>query len=243
MTHNGESDGEDSPTKIRRALARMIWAEVQATLGAKALAGAVYGSVAHGSARRYSDLELVVLTTDGVPPAEEQFVRHGILVELDRLPASRMLAAASQVTPLWGIEADQYRYHWEIWDPERIFAQVRARATSVPDTAFRQALHASRYRLQELWGKFLNAAEACEADTAFDVAWRFAHAAAMRLALRERRPFERGRTLWREARERSAWMDQLVDALIGGQLHRIRDAMKAVLVAEGDAPNGLEPCE
>jgi hypothetical protein len=159
----------------------------------------------------------VVLTTDDVSPVEDQFVRHGILVELDRLSASRMLAAASQVRPLWGVEADQYRYHWEIWDPEGIFAQVRTRATSVPDTAFRPALDASRYRLRELWGKFLNAAEASEPDTAFDVAWRFAHAAAMRLALRERRPFESGCTLWREARERSAGIDQLLDAVTGGQ--------------------------
>lgn len=243
MVSNGEGAGEDSPTAIRRALARVIGAEVQATLGPKARAAAVYGSVAHGRARRHSDLELVVLTTDDVPPEEEQFVRHGIVVELDRLPAARMLAAASRVTTLWGVEADQYRHHWILWDPDGIFAQVRAKAVSIPDAAYRQALDASRYRLRELWGKFLNATEAGDLDTAVDVAWRFAHAAAMRLALRQRRPFESGRTLWREARERSACMGQLLDALSGGRQAVIRDVLQRILAAEEDAQGGLGRCE
>jgi len=210
-------------------------------LGPNALAAAVYGSVAHGAARRHSDLEMVVLTTEGVPAEERYFVRAGILVELHRLPASRMVAAAARVGPLWGVEADQYRHHWVLWDADEIFARVRAQALTPPDEAFQQALEAGRYRLRELWGKWLNAEEALDVATMRDVAWQFAHGAAMRLALHERRPYCSGRTLWHEAGQRSEAMARLVAAIVAGVEDGMRRAMEVVMEEDHERSDGEPP--
>jgi len=105
------------PNQVRLGVAHRLLHQVQQELGPDLLALAVYGSVAHGQARAHSDLEVVVLTADGVPAREEQRLEATggegespgslILVEVDRLSRSRMLAAAERVGPLWGVEADQ----------------------------------------------------------------------------------------------------------------------------------------
>ncbi len=63
-----------TPTAVRLALANRVAARTRAQLGPECLAVAAYGSVAHRAARQHSDLELVVLTTDDVPPKEIQQV-------------------------------------------------------------------------------------------------------------------------------------------------------------------------
>lgn len=54
--------------QVRLSLTHWIARLVQQVLGADLLAVAVYGSVALGEAWARSDLEMVALTADGVPP-------------------------------------------------------------------------------------------------------------------------------------------------------------------------------
>ena len=169
--------------------------------------------VAHRAARQHSDLELVVLTTDDAPPKEIQVIHDGILVELDSLPASRMLEAAGRVTAAWGLEADQYRVFAPLYDPDHWFPRVRERSEAVPRAAFAGPLEVNRLRLLEVCGKFFNAMEEGDAASMRDVGWRYAHAAALRVALLQRRPYESGRTLWRDARTRGFELAGLIDAL------------------------------
>lgn len=233
---------DGTPTAVRLALADRVAAEARERLGPACLAVAAYGSVAHGAARQHSDLELVVLTSDGVAAQEIQSVRGGILVELDILAASRMLEAAGRVTAMWGLEADQYRVFSPLHDPDQWFPRVRARSESVPPQAFAQPLEDNQLRLLEVCGKFFNAAEEGDAATMRDVGWRYAHAAALRVALLQMRPYDSGRTLWRDARTRGFELAGLLDALteeptghLAAHVHRVNGALNLPwpLAAEG----------
>jgi kanamycin nucleotidyltransferase len=215
-------------TERRLAVARSLLPELAAALNDDLVAVAVYGSVAHGQARKYSDLEVVVLTTDAVPSVERQEVRDGILVEVDTLPASRMLAAAGRVGPLWGVEADQYRTFRPLYDPTAVLAAVRGRSLSIASERFQPALDANCLRLLEVRGKFKNALAIGDASTMRDVGWRYAHAAAMRIALLERQPYESGRTLWADASRRGYKMSALVENLTDGPVAEQPGVMAAV---------------
>lgn len=209
--------------------------EARRRWGADCLAVAAYGSVAHGAARRYSDLEVVVLTSDDVPAQESQHVRDGVLVEVDLLPATRMLRAAGRVTVFWGLEADQYRVFQSLYDPSALLAQVRAASLAVPAAAFVQPLHDSALRLLELLGKFCNAADDHDSATMRDVGWRYAHGAALRAALLDRRPYESGRTLWADARGRGYGLSALIAALADGPALSLPEPLLGVHRAFGIA--------
>jgi hypothetical protein len=61
--------------------------------------------------------------------------------------------------------------------------------------------------------KLRNAVAANDVPRALYLCWEFAYSAAMRIALEERKPYESGRTLWRDAASRRYGMEQLIEAL------------------------------
>lgn len=115
------------------------------------MAMAVYGSVAHGQARQHSDLELVMLTADtGNEAKEERFIVGDVAVECDGVPKSRVIRAASEISVEWGVEADQYRHHRVIWDPEELFHQVHIAAHHLLDADFQRAQQQNWWIIHEL---------------------------------------------------------------------------------------------
>ena len=199
--------------QIRLALARDIVERCHSELGEHLLAAAIYASVAHSAALPHSDLELVLLTDESVPAREDMTLERGVMVEADMLPASRMLVAASRVTPRWGIEADQYRHHLVLWDPGDIFPGILLAASTLTDEAFTAALAASWWTALETRGKTLNGALAEDAPRLVHSGWGFAYWTAMRIALRERLPYQSERTIWSDVSARGYGMATLVHAL------------------------------
>jgi len=208
-----EQSSQPSPNELRLAIARTVIARKRGELGEHLLAAAVYGSVAHHAAQAHSDVELVLLTDDATPALEEMFFEQGVMVECDRLPFARMLAAAPRVTMEWGVEADQYRHHLVVWDTDTLFPQVWVAANAIPGDAWAPALALSWWRAYELRGKIRNAALQGDDAQARYWGWRFAYAAALRIALHERRPYESGRTLWGDVIARGYAMRELTQAL------------------------------
>ncbi len=204
---------QPSPNDLRLAIARAVIERKHGELDEHLLAAAIYGSVAHHAAQANSDVELVLLTDDATPALEEHFFEQGVMVECDRLPFTRMLAAAPRVTPEWGVEADQCRHHLVIWDPAGLFPQVWAAANSIPEDAWAPALARSWWWAYEMRGKVRNAALLGDDAQTRYWGWRFAYAAAMRIALHERRPYESGRTLWGDVIARGYAMRELTQAL------------------------------
>ncbi|HLY30477.1 MAG TPA: hypothetical protein VKQ36_05585 [Ktedonobacterales bacterium] len=212
----------------RLALGRTIAARKQAELGGSLLAVALYGSVAHHAAREYSDVEIILLTDDETPALEERFFEQGIMVECDRLPATRMIAAASRVDPEWGIEADQYRHHLVLVDPERLFPQVWAAALNIAEEAFAAPLARSWWWAYELLGKLRNAVGLGDDAQTRYIGWRYAYAVALRIALYEHQPYESLRTLWGDVTTRGYGMRELTATLSGAPLAEVEVSALAV---------------
>lgn len=247
MRTNSHQRGQEPEVRVETArrlrLAERVVAEVRAQWGEHLLAGGVYGSVAHAAARRHSDVEIVLLTDAAVAYEDDYSLLDGVLVERTSVPLERMLRAARRVGPRWGIEADQYRHVRALYDPSDLFGQVRAASLDLPAEAFGAALVESWWGAYELRGKLLNALQEGDAPRAVATGWEAAYAAAMRIALYERQPYESGRTLWRDVVGRGYGMPALVTALTEGCVERLAEALETVWRATGGwgAPDGWEP--
>jgi kanamycin nucleotidyltransferase len=214
-------------TERRVALARVVAERKRAEMGEHLLAVACYGSVAHGAAGPHSDIELLLLTDDTVELTYEPCFVDGVQCQCDILPASRMLRAAPRVTEKWGIEADQHRCHLDLWDPDGYFARVRAAASDLRDDDFEAALRSGWWAAYEIRNKARNGLLANDAPRAIFHGWEFAYACAMRIALRERRPYESDRTIWADVSRRGYDMPALIAALSGGDAQALWRAMDA----------------
>lgn len=180
------------------------------------LAGAVYGSVAHRAAAEHSDVEVVIVCDGTVEEGDEHFFDEGVMVECNLVSAERILSSARHVPWNWGIKADAYRHQEALWDPGSFFERLREAAFSIPDGDFQRALEENWWIAYEVREKLRNAVAADDLPRAVYLAWEFAYSAAMRLALKDQRPYESARTLWRDAASRGYGMQELVEALTRG---------------------------
>jgi kanamycin nucleotidyltransferase len=194
------------------------------------LAAAVHGSVAHGAATEHSDVEVGFACDESVVERDEWFFDQGVMVECAVVQAERLLASARSVPWNWGIKADAYRHQEAIWDPDSFFERLREAAASLTDEDFAPALEHTWWILYEEREKLRSAIAQEDSARAVYLGWEFTYAAAMRIALRERRPYESGRTLWRDAAARGVGMDRLIEALTSGAsaLPEITSAVDAV---------------
>src|SRR5579875_979056 len=222
------SSASSDANEQRLALGRAVIARKQPELGAHLRAAAFYGSVAHHAAQEHADVEIVLLTDDETPLLEERFFEQGVMVECDRLPATRMIAAAGRVGPEWGVETDQHLHHLIVFDPEGLFPQVCAAVQSIPDEAFIQPLERTWWWAYEMLGKLRNAAALGDDPQTRYVGWRYAYAVALRIALHERRPYVSLRTLWADVIARGYGMGELARTLAGAPLSEIEAAALAV---------------
>jgi hypothetical protein len=194
------------------------------------LAAAVYGSVAHGAATEHSDVEVGVVTDASVEERDEWFLDQDVMVECAVAQAERLLASARAVPWNWGIKADAYRHQEVIWDPGSFFVRLREAAGSIPDEDFAPAFEHTWWILYEERQKLRSAIAQGDVPRAVYLGWEFAYGAAMRIALRQRQPYESGRTLWRDAASRDHGMERLIRSLTGGAgtLPEVTDAVEAV---------------
>jgi kanamycin nucleotidyltransferase len=227
---------------IRLEIARTLVERKRRELGPQAIAGACYGSVAHGAATAYSDVELLIVMNAGVEGRDEMLFERGVMVECNIIPGSHLLQAAQRVTANWGIQADEYRHQYAIWDPEGFFPRLREGANKIPDESFEKALRENWHWFYESRTKTFAALEAADLTRAVYDGWLFAFTVAMRIALHERKPYESGRTLWRDVRARGYSMERLTDVLTQARFGEIREAIDIVWgqVGHWGAPEGVE---
>jgi hypothetical protein len=180
------------------------------------IAGAIYGSVSYGAAGEHSDVEVIVVTDEAIEEVDEYFFDESVMVECAVVQADRLVASAGEVPWNWGIKADAYRHQLPVWDPDAFFEGLRAAALSIPAERFERALEGTWWWCFETRGKFLNALAAGDVPRALNTAWQFAYAAAMRIALRERKPYESMRTVWTDVSSRGYRIEPLLGALADG---------------------------
>lgn len=244
---NGDIGGE-TPTQRRVRLARELFSRKRAELGNRLVACGIYGSVAHGAALPHSDLELIFVLDGESDGWDENVLLEGIPAECNFRSGPRLVKWARHVGPDWGIEADQYRHHLVLWDPGQFFDRLHAAAVDLPDAAFDSALAEGWWGAFEGRGKVLNGLLSGDPARTIWSGWDFAFAAAMRIALVQRRPYERGRTLWADAATRGFGMPTLLDALTHGALGQMEAAVEHVWqqmrdwgTPAGSAPLVVEP--
>ena len=234
MTYDDERAAANT---LRREIAQELVARARDELGDALRAAAIYGSVAHEAADVYSDVEIVLVTDDTLERVEEHCFARGVMVEVTRLPASRMLAAARRVGEYWGVQADEYRHQLVLYDADGFFPALWRAARELPDEAFAAALRETWWYTFESRGKLRNAVRAGERARIGHGAWHFAYGAAMRIALKERAPYESARTIWDDVRRRGYGMPALLDALVVGE----PDAISAAVEAVWEQMRGWEP--
>lgn len=171
---------------------------------------------------------MLLITDDTLPANGEIFFEQGIMVDCDMQPASRILAAAQRVTRRWGIQADQYRHHLVIWDPEQFFPRLWAVANDLQPEAFAQAQQVNWWDVYEMRGKVFNAQLAQDHPRTIYMGWGFAYSAAMHIALKDHRPYESERTIWHDVSTRGYGMKELVDVLTAGDLAKVTEVINNV---------------
>ena len=101
---------------------------------------AIYGSVAKNEDRKYSDLEMFVITRRKLKKREIRYVYGDMAVEVSYIFSRDMLRNARQVTPNWAIEADFYRNYLILYEKNKWFTKLK-RAVEAQDTrAFKKAM-------------------------------------------------------------------------------------------------------
>jgi predicted nucleotidyltransferase len=236
------AEQQSAPMARRVTLAAQIVEREQTVLGRHFLAAACYGSVAHGKAGEDSDLELIILTDDSVPAEDHHFREQGLLVESDRLPASRFHQAAGRVTEDWGIEADSYRHHLVIEDPRGLFAEASRIALTIPPERFWDMLARTWWDAEEGFAKVRAMVRRGDRPGLLFTGWQFLWRAAMRVALHDQRPYESLRTLWGDVAARGYGFLEVLAGIRGGDAGW-PDRLTAVKTATGSWGRPQHPAD
>src|SRR5881396_1947676 len=144
-------------------LAATIAAELHQREGRNLVAVGVYGSVARGEEREYSDIDLLVVVRRRRPWIRHMF-RDGILVTvLQQTPAE----ARDEVTGSHlGLNAalGGWTSIRPLHDPTRLLARLKGRAAKPSPDQFRVAAQSHFLEAYEDLGKLWNAVEASDPD-------------------------------------------------------------------------------
>lgn len=183
----------------RLQIAREISAELRQREGRNLLAVGVYGSVARGEDRPFSDVDLVMLVrTKRRRP--RLFVRDGILVSLLQMTPQE---ARDEVhgSP-WNLpEAlSGWRSMRILYDRSGVLRRLKIRARHPKASQFRAVVRRDFLGVYEDYGKLRNALQGGDSDEAREMAIWFTQGALMLLFCLERHVVRTGRQLFVELR-------------------------------------------
>lgn len=168
--------------------------------GGSILAIGVYGSLGRETDGPYSDMEIRILTPDGIDlPGQEEIIPP-FKLEIGAVQRSVWLKRASSVDDSWAVKAGSYADVVALHDPGRLFEKARRIVTSAPESAFREVMREFMvWEPYETMGKIRNAAYAGDGAyarrAAYDLSWQ----AAKLIGLANRRYFTTRASSFEEA--------------------------------------------
>ncbi len=143
--------------KMRIAIAKRLKQKILRRYGDNVLGIAIYGSVAKNEDRRYSDLEMYVITKRKLEKRESRYVYRGMPVEISYIPEREMLRRAHQISPDWPLVHDFYRSYLILHEKDAWFTKLERTVLLHDPEGFKRAIKKSLVWLNELVGKIKNA--------------------------------------------------------------------------------------
>lgn len=100
----------------------------------------VYGSIGQHTDGPYSDIELHVVTKDGVSFSGHELIYPPFKLEIGVLERSKWVAKLSRVDDGWPIWIGAFVHILPLYDPEGLFESVKQQALSVSDESIRSVM-------------------------------------------------------------------------------------------------------
>ncbi|WP_339322060.1 kanamycin nucleotidyltransferase C-terminal domain-containing protein [Paenibacillus sp. FSL W8-0194] len=104
------------------------------------LAIGIYGSTALGKEGPFSDIELHVVSADGVQIQGHEFIYDRFKIEISPKQKSEMIRQAAEVDDSWPIKAGVYINVLPVYDPGRFFEELSRIPMQVPQEAIRSVM-------------------------------------------------------------------------------------------------------
>lgn len=100
----------------------------------------VYGSIAQEKDGPYSDIELHVISRDGVDIPGYELIHHPFKIEISAMQKSEWLEKASRVDDSWAIKVGSFLHITSLFDPNHLFEKAKSTALSVSDETIQNAI-------------------------------------------------------------------------------------------------------
>ena len=104
------------------------------------LAIGLYGSLAQGIDGPYSDIELRVITEDGISLPGHEFIYPPFKIEIGMKQKHEAMRSAATVDDSWAIKAGASAHLQAIYDPDRLLDEIRTRPMQISDEAIRDVM-------------------------------------------------------------------------------------------------------
>ncbi|MEC0240164.1 kanamycin nucleotidyltransferase C-terminal domain-containing protein [Paenibacillus dokdonensis] len=108
--------------------------------GETILAIGLYGSIAQGIDGPYSDIEILVVTEDGISLSDYEFIYLPFKIEISMKQKHEVWQTASAVDDSWAIKAGVYAHLEAIYDPSGLVVQIQALSEQVSEEAIRETM-------------------------------------------------------------------------------------------------------
>jgi kanamycin nucleotidyltransferase len=157
---------------------------------------AIYGSVAKNEDRKYSDIEMFVITKKRIKTSDLRYLYKGIPIEVSYISERKMLYGAKQITPNWPIVTDFYRSYLVLYEMNEWFKRLQKAVASQNPKEFERAIEKTLIWLYELIGKIKNAYLYKKNNLFFYLVSHFGWESIILLGLINRRYFKSERCLF-----------------------------------------------
>ncbi|KPJ72125.1 hypothetical protein AMJ52_07390 [candidate division TA06 bacterium DG_78] len=143
--------------KERITIAKALTKKIVRKYGKDIYGIVIYGSVAKNEDRRYSDLEMYVVTKKKLKVKEVKYVYRGMNIEVSYIPAREMLRNAKTISLNWPIATDFYRSYLILYEKGDWFQKLRRAVASQNPRDFKRAIQKYLVWFYELMAKIKNA--------------------------------------------------------------------------------------
>lgn len=104
------------------------------------LAIGVYGSIGQGTEGSFSDIEMHIVTKDGVELQNHEFIYDKFKIELNMVEKSKLFENARMVDDGWAIKAGFYVNIMKIYDPDNVFDDLKELPLRITDEEVKETM-------------------------------------------------------------------------------------------------------